>query len=919
MTIPGSQGLRKIQALMTLVLVVVIVSADSIGTVSLAAPTETHGAITIAFDDCLKSQYDYAFPLIQARGMNGTFYVVTDAIRDFSHSSAFMSIAELQTLQDYGCEIASHSKTHPAFTGISDSQIHEECSVSKQVLQSYGFLAENFAYPYGCRNDHTDSIVAEYYRSARSAYAGPYIMQFPVTQFVLPGFAGETGDSSVLPRLKSMVDEVYWANGWVIIFFHRVLPDLYDDPYGISSQDFESFLDYIIYRGVSTITVNQGLDVVSPPPPPERLVPDWTNVTQDFFVLSPGTANPVLTKADITDRTNVKFVADPFLFHEGSTWYMFFEVCSMDGILNCDVGLATSSDGLHWTYQQVVLDEPFHLAYPQVFKWEDTYYMIPETYSQNQVKLYKATSFPYGWTFVTNLVSGPGYMDSSVFQYNNTLWLFTSDYWENTYLYYYDELTDPPSWIAHPMNPIVCGDASKSRGGGRVTVFNGTTIIRLAQKGDVVYGEAVRGFQVDTLTRTSYAEHEIPQSPIVQASGSGWNKDGMHTVDPWWIGNGWLAAVDGVNYSPSEVWSIGIYVTPLQVSITPAQVELYVGQSQTFNSSVIGGASPYTYQWYLNDTAVSGATGSNWAFTPETAGHYKVYVNVTDSLNLETRSNVVTDIVVYPQLTVSVSPVSVNMAVGASQTFSSTVSGGKSPYTYEWYLNGTAVAGATSSAWVFTPSSAGTYVIYVRVADGFTAVGQSDNATATVDIAVTVAPTQVKMYVGQSHTFGSSVLGGTPPYTYQWFLNDTAVSGATGATWVFTPRSEGFYRVYVNVTDGTDFNGKSNVAEVLACSVYLVMTVDSSKGKIAPGQSLTVTVDVFNKLDPVLEASLTLTVTGPGSCGYFDVQPIRVPAGTVAEYSFTWAVPSVAGTYVVEVGLVPAQLTAYDAVWLKVS
>jgi hypothetical protein len=106
---------------------------------------------------------------------------------------------------------------------------------------------------------------------------------------------------------------------------------------------------------------------------------------------------------------------------------------------------------------------------------------------------------------------------------------------------------------------------------------------------------------------------------------------------------------------------------------------------------------------------------------------------------------------------------------------------------------------------------------------------------------------------------------------------------------------------------------------VLACSVYLVMTVDSSQGKILRGQSVTVTLDVFNKLDPVLESSLTLTVTGPRNCGYFDVQPIRVPAGTVGKYRFTWIVPNVAGAYTVEVGLVPAQLTAYDAVWLNVT
>ena len=38
----------------------------------------------------------------------------------------------------------------------------------------------------------------------------------------------------------------------------------------------------------------------------------------------------------------------------------------------------------------------------------------------------------------------------------------------------------------------------------------------------------------------------------------------------------------------------------------------------------------------------------------------------------------------------------------------------------------------------------------------------------------------------------------------------------------------------------------------------------------------------------------------------------------IKDYSFSWVVPDSAGTYVVEVGLVPTQLTAYDAVWLEV-
>ncbi len=389
----------------------------------------------------------------------------------------------------------------------------------------------------------------------------------------------------------------------------------------------------------------------------DQISPDWTSVTHDFFDLSPATTEPVLTASMVTDRTNVTFVADPFMFHEGSTWYMFFEVNQNANVIDSDIGLATSSDGIHWNYQQIVLDETFHLAHPQVFKWNGMYYMIPDTYDQDEVKLYQATNFPNTWAFVADLIPGSGYTDPSIFRYNDIWWLFTSDSSSNMYLYYSDNLVEPSSWHSHPMNPIVSGDLSKARSVGNV-VFNNNTIIRLAQKDDVVYGQAIRAFQVDTLTSTSYSEHEISQSPLIQASGSGWNKDGMHHLDPWWTGTRWLAAVDGVSYNP-EVWSIGIYQSPIaQYQLTtstnygtvlpanetqdigstvtisatppvasPGQRYVFVGWTGTGAGSYSGLNNPalvtmndniseiasWKIQYYLNVSSVNGTTiGSDW-------------------------------------------------------------------------------------------------------------------------------------------------------------------------------------------------------------------------------------------------------------------------------------------------------------------
>ena len=83
------------------------------------------------------------------------------------------------------------------------------------------------------------------------------------------------------------------------------------------------------------------------------------------------------------------------------------------------------------------------------------------------------------------------------------------------------------------------------------------------------------------------------------------------------------------------------------VKITPTNVRMALGRSQNFNSSVSGGKLPYSFHWYLNDSTVSGATSQNWTFTPTTIGHYKVYLNVTDALSFRVQSNIVTDIVVY--------------------------------------------------------------------------------------------------------------------------------------------------------------------------------------------------------------------------------------------------------------------------------
>jgi len=309
------------------------------------------------------------------------------------------------------------------------------------------------------------------------------------------------------------------------------------------------------------------------------------------------------------------------------------------------------------------------------------------------------------------------------------------------------------------------------------------------------------------------------------------------------------AVADGVVYVGSVDGHIYAFGPSVAVSISPSSVVMDVGQSKQFNSSVTGGASPYTYQWYLNDVPVSGATSSSWTFTPTSSGSYTIYVTATGQVGGRAQSNIAT-VTVNP-VTVSISPSSVVMDVGQSKQFNSSVTGGTSLYTYQWYLNDAPVSGATSSSWTFTPSSSGSCTVYVNATDNVGKMVKSNIVTATVNTApsITMSPTSVTMDVGQAKLFTSSASGGTSPYSYQWYVNDAPVSGATSFTWTFTPSSSGSYYVKIIMTDNVDASIASTISNV-AVNPQLAVTISPSNATINSGESQNLTSVVYGGTAP---------------------------------------------------------------------
>ncbi|MGP6220976.1 PKD domain-containing protein, partial [Caldiplasma sukawensis] len=315
---------------------------------------------------------------------------------------------------------------------------------------------------------------------------------------------------------------------------------------------------------------------------------------------------------------------------------------------------------------------------------------------------------------------------------------------------------------------------------------------------------------------------------------------------------------DSLGNSASTSFKETVYSDP-SVTITSSQNPTDIGNSVTFTASPSGGSGVYTYQWYLNGDAISGATSSTYTTSFNSAGTDSIYVLIHDTVGNSAQSPTLTQ-TVNADPSVSISSSQNPTDVGNSVTFTASPSGGSGSYTYQWYLGGSAVSGATSSTYTTSFSSAGTESVYVIIKDSLGDSATSSTLTETVnaDPSVTITSSQNPTDVGNSVTFTASGSAGTGSYSYQWYYgnNNTAISGATDSEYTTSFKASGSYEFYVVLTD--------------------------TNGNTAKSTTLTEKVDS----DPSVTVSESPSPTDAGVPVTFDSSA----SGGTGSYNYTWTI-----------------------------
>ena len=234
------------------------------------------------------------------------------------------------------------------------------------------------------------------------------------------------------------------------------------------------------------------------------------------------------SKFQILKPSKDRFWADPHIIYEYGIYHIFLEEF-LYAQNKGHITLFQMDKNGNILNKKKILEKSYHMSYPFVFKYENTYYMIPETHSNHTIELYESTEFPFTWKFCKNLMNDVDAVDTTIFHHNDKWWLFTniSKYdqiknWDDLFLFSSDNLIDG-IWKPHPCNPIV-SDIRKSRSAGKIFLDNGN-IIRPSQDGSTGYGSSI------VLNKIHLNEEKYTET-VLKTLKPNWDSTiiGLHTI-----------------------------------------------------------------------------------------------------------------------------------------------------------------------------------------------------------------------------------------------------------------------------------------------------------------------------------------------------------------------------------------------------
>lgn len=224
------------------------------------------------------------------------------------------------------------------------------------------------------------------------------------------------------------------------------------------------------------------------------------------------------------------FHADPFLVRDGERIYCFYEASPLEPVFGHIEVVVIDLQGRVLEPSRPVLRCDYHLSYPQVFRHDGRWYMLPETSGNKTIELWVAEEFPDRWVRHAVLMEGITAADATLHQADDRWWLTAAvkhecrKFGDKLYAWHADSPLST-QWEPHAQNPVRV-DMMYDRPAGELFHHHGK-LIRPVQDSVKRYGGAIEFREVTQLTPAAYAEQTIGRLEFTRDSGFA----GVHTVN----------------------------------------------------------------------------------------------------------------------------------------------------------------------------------------------------------------------------------------------------------------------------------------------------------------------------------------------------------------------------------------------------
>jgi len=225
-----------------------------------SAATGHSGGIALSWDDAMSVNPCYEnIQLFQKYNATCTINVNSNDLSTYAGATTNLSALH----NTYGWEVAAHGYNHEDAVAYlnnytSDVWLNQEIIPNIKALTGYGY-PYSFAYPYGSRNETTDALLAQYFRTLRTSdfdtmNDSAFVNATPAVYYkwddtpLVYGVEIDDNTGVSLESIKSGIDYAIQNEYVLVLYGHTITPTVTGD-YQTSTSKLEEILNYTYQKG----------------------------------------------------------------------------------------------------------------------------------------------------------------------------------------------------------------------------------------------------------------------------------------------------------------------------------------------------------------------------------------------------------------------------------------------------------------------------------------------------------------------------------------------------------------------------------------------------------------------------------------------------------------------------------------------